>query len=299
MNARKGKGNRADIRRHDAMREANIAVLSEALKNREYMTSVYSTFMVYEPKEREVCMLPYFPDRIVHHSLVTNVLEPYLVPTFTDDTYSCIKGRGIHAAFEAVRTALTDKANTQYCLKLDIRKFYPSIDHGTLKALLRRKFKDEGLLWLMDEIIDSSAGLPIGNYTSQYFANYYLSGFDHWLKEAKKVRHYFRYADDIVILAPTKQELHQLRADIQAYLWQELLLEIKPNYQVFPVAARGIDFVGYVIYHTHSRVRKRIKQTCARKVWKSINPTIAASYMGWFKHCNGRHLTKKLFGEKL
>jgi retron-type reverse transcriptase len=148
------------------------------------------------------------------------------------------------------------------------------------------------LLWLLDEIIDSAPGLPIGNYLSQYLANFYLTYFDHWLKEEKRVKYYYRYADDVVILSGNKRELHQLLEDIKLYL-EELKLEVKENHQVFPVA-RGIDYVGYVFYHTHIRLRKQIKKNFARKI--SRNPTHAstASYLGWLSHCNGKHLTKKL-----
>jgi RNA-directed DNA polymerase len=128
--------------------------------------------------------LPYFPDRITHHA-VMNILEPIFMQLFTSDTYSCIKKRGIHAAALAVKKALRNEPATRYCLKLDIKKFYPNIDHQVLKHLLRRKFKDEDLLWLLDEIIDSAPGLPIGNYLSQYFANFYLTYFDHWIKKQK------------------------------------------------------------------------------------------------------------------
>jgi RNA-directed DNA polymerase len=132
------------------------------LLNKTYKTSPYTTFKVFEPKEREVFRLPYFPDRITHHAIM-NILEPIFVSVFTNDTYSCIKGKGIHAAVESVKKALQDKSGTVYCLKLDIKKFYPNIDHDVLKQLLRRKIKDKDLLWLLDEIIDSAPGLPIGN----------------------------------------------------------------------------------------------------------------------------------------
>src|SRR6185436_15260850 len=107
----------------------------------------------------------------------------------------------------ALREALKDVPSTKYCLKLDIKKFYPSVDHDILKQLLRRKFKDPDLLWLLDEIIDSADGLPIGNYLSQYFANFYLTYFDHWLKEEERIGPYFRYADDLVFLSPDKESL--------------------------------------------------------------------------------------------
>jgi RNA-directed DNA polymerase len=291
--ARKGKGWQYGILLHDKNREENILQLQQMLLNKTYTTSAYTTFKVFEPKERTVYRLPYFPDRIAHHA-VMNILEPVFVSVFTTDTYSCIKKRGIHAAARGVKKALQDYAGTQYCLKLDIKKFYPSIDHDVLKQLLRRKIKDADLLWLLDNIIDSAEGLPIGNYLSQYLANFFLTYFDHWIKEQMQVRYYFRYADDLVILAPNKEYLHDLFQKINAYLRGELKLTIKSNYQVFPVAARGIDFVGYVFYHTHIRLRKTIKKRFARMIATNRNQQSAASYFGWTKHCNSNHLIKKL-----
>jgi len=296
--ARKGKKNQYGIRVHDENRDSNILELQGSLLNKTYRTSPYTTFFVYEPKEREVFRLPYYPDRITHHAIM-NVLEEIFVRSFTADTYSCIKGRGIHLAIRNLKKALRDQAGTVYCLKLDIKKFYPSVDHDILKSLLRRKFKDPDLLWLLDEIIDSAPGLPIGNYLSQYFANFYLTYFDHWLKEVKKVKYYFRYADDLVILSCDKQYLHSLLSDIKSYLSEHLKLQVKGNHQVFPVAARGIDFLGYVVYHSHTHLRKSIKQNMARKFKKNPNRQCVASYMGWVKHCNGRHLVKKLLYEKV
>lgn len=291
--ARKGKLKQPGVIAHDRNREANIQELHSMLKNKTYRTSEYTTFTVFEPKERMIFRLPYFPDRITHHA-VMNILEPIFVSTFTADTYSCIKGRGIHAAATAVKQALNDVENTRYCLKLDIKKFYPSVDHDTLKSLLRKKLKDADLLWLLDEIIDSTEGLPIGNYLSQYFANFYLAYFDHWIKEDRKVKYYFRYADDLVILAPDKPYLHQLLSDIRTYLHDNLKLTVKQNYQIFPIESRGIDFVGYVFRHTHVLLRKSIKKRFARMLKRRRNPQSIASYNGWASHCNSKHLMKKL-----
>lgn len=293
MKARKGKAIQPSVKLHDKNREANIQALREMLLNKTFKTSDYTVFTIYEPKERIIYRLPYFPDRITHHAIM-NILEPLFTSVFTADSYSCIKGKGIHAAADAVKTALKDRLNTVYCLKLDIAKFYPSIDHAVLKQLLRRKIKDNDLMELLDGIIDSADGLPIGNYLSQYLANYYLTFFDHWLKEQKAVKYYFRYADDIVILGENKPYLHQLLADMRQYLREKLHLKVKHNYQVFPVAARGIDFVGYRFYHTHTLLRKSIKKNFARSVAKGANAASVASYTGWVKHCNGRHLLKKL-----
>lgn len=292
--ARKGKSKQHGIKVHDQNCDANIATLHDMLVNKTYRTSAYTTFKVYEPKEREVYRLPYFPDRITHHAIM-NIMEPIFCSIFTTDTFSCIKGKGIHAAAKGVKAALKNESDTVYCLKLDIKKFYPSVDHAILKELLRRKIKDNDLLWLLDEIIDSADGLPIGNYLSQYFANFYLTYFDHWLKEVKQVRYYFRYADDLVILHSDKQYLHTLLADITEYLKVQLHLTVKENYQVFPVASRGIDFVGYRFFHTHCLLRKTIKQNFARMIARRPNKLSIASYYGWAVHANCTNLLNTLF----
>lgn len=291
--ASKGKSKQYGVILHNRNKETNLLLLHEILLNKTYKTSAYSTFKIHEPKEREVFRLPYFPDRIVHHA-VMNVMEEIFIKCFTADTYSCIKGKGIHAAANAVKMALQDKENTIYCLKLDIKKFYPNVNHDVLKQLLRRKIKDADLLWLMDEIIDSAAGLPIGNYLSQYFANYYLTFFDHWIKETKAVKYYFRYADDIVVLHGNKLYLHELLTQIKEYLHYNLKLTVKENYQVFPVDARSIDFVGYRFYHTHTLLRKSIKKNFARMLKRNNNQASRASYIGWAIHCNSRNLINKL-----
>jgi len=295
--ARKGKSKQYGIHIHDKNRETNILWLHNSLLSKTYSTSKYTTFKIYEPKEREVFRLPYFPDRIVHHAIM-NVLEPVFCSTFTADTYSCIKGKGIHAAALGIKRDLRDSSGTTYCLKLDIKKFYPSVDHPILKHLLRRKFKDQDLLWLLDEIIDSASGLPIGNYLSQYFANFYLTYFDHWIKEQKQVRYYFRYADDLVILHHDKSYLHVLLSDITGYLKERLNLTVKENYQVFPVESRGIDFVGYRFYHSHTLLRKSIKQNFARMVASRPNRLSIASYYGWCCHANCGHLLKTLLSNE-
>lgn len=290
--ARRGKLNQYGVLVYDRNSEENLIMLQEMLVNKNYKTSPYQKFKIKEPKERIIYKLPYFPDRILHHA-VMNVLEPIFVKTFTTDTYSCIKDRGIHGAQKAVIRALNDVEGTKYCLKLDIRQFYPSINHEILKTLLRRKIKDKDLLWLLDEIIDSVEGVPIGNYLSQYFANFYLTGFDHWIKEIKGVKYYFRYADDMVLLSHSKEQLHVLFKEIQDYLTNNLKLEVKGNHQIFPVDARGLDFVGYRFYHGYVILRKSIKQNFARSVIKRSYKSFPA-YHGWTLHCKSKHLVKKL-----
>ncbi|HTD92460.1 MAG TPA: RNA-directed DNA polymerase [Chitinophagaceae bacterium] len=290
--ARIGKKHRSDIRAFDRNRDENLLELRDMLLYNEYSTSPYTLKTIRDPKERIICKLPYYPDGIVHHAIMIP-LEQILVSSFTTNSYASIKGKGVKAFCDDLERALRDQAGTQYCLKIDVKKFYQNIDHTILKFKLRRKIKDPDLLGLIDEIIDSAPGLPIGNHLSGFFANLYLNGLDHFLKEVVGVQYYFRYMDDIIIPAATKPQLHQLRVIIQEYLATHLKLELKSNYQVFPVS-NGIDVVGYVFYHTHRRLRKRTKKRFARSVARNPNSRSIPSYYGLAKHANCNHLLKKL-----
>lgn len=299
QSAMKGKRRSYGVIRHLANQEENLLKLHESLKNQQFKTSTYDVFDIVADagKVRTIYRLPYYPDRIVHHA-VLNVLEPIWVSVFINNTYSCIKGRGVHLAHKHILSALKDECNTAYCLKIDIKKYYPSIDHDTLKSIVAKKIKDKKVLNLLYEVIDSAPGIPIGNYLSQYFANLYLSYFDHWVKEVLKVKYYYRYADDIVIFHADKGQLHTWLGDIRAYLESELKLTLNNKYQVFPVDKRGVDFLGYVYTHRGSRLRKRIKQSMFRKLSRVIKDgsndasimKLFASYNGWMKHCDTRNL---------
>ena len=222
-------------------------------------------------------------------------------------------------------------------MKIDCKKFYPSIDHELLKQAFRKKYKDPDLLELIDEIIDSistcpateeniefyrscgneikivefsgqefieGVGIPIGNYFSQYDGNFYLTPFDHWMKEVKRVKHYYRYMDDICIFAQTKEELHALLQEIDEYFRTKLKLRIKGNYQIFPSFIRGVDFVGYRVFKDYTLLRKSTCLEFERKMaairakvesgkqmnyseWCSIQ-----SYKGWLKWCDSSQLYK-------
>lgn len=307
-NAKKGKLKAYGVRKHLKNQENNILALREMLLNKTYKTSKYDVFTIIADnnKERTIYRLPYFPDRICHHA-VMSILEPIWGNIFISNTFSCIKGRGIHGAARKLKVAMKSPSGNKYCLKMDIKKFYPNIDHEILKKIVRKKIKDQDVLWLLDEIIDSADGVPIGNYLSQFFANLYLSYFDHWIKENKGIEFYFRYADDMVILSDSKEDLHRLLNDIKEYLHINLKLTLKANYQIFPVAARGIDFVGYVFFHTHTLLRKTIKKKFARRVFKlNKRPDIPiedyrreiCSWLGWTKHCDSHRLLTKILKDK-
>ena len=298
--AMKGKKWRKEVKAFEANREELLYKLQQDLINGTYITSQYETFVIYEPKERVIYKLPFYPDRIVHHAIM-NILEPIWVSILIKQTYSCIKGRGIHKALHDLKKALKDKENTQYCLKLDIKQFYPSIDHDILKQLIRRKIKDTKLLQLLDGIIDSTNGVPIGNYLSQFFANIYLTYIDHELKEVQKAHYYFRYADDIVALSSNKVQLRKWLEWLKNGLYVHLKLHIKGNYQVFSVDIRGIDFIGYKSYHGYILLRKKIKRRYCKRVSKlnklgcdiQYYKLRVCSYLGWLKYCNCVNLALK------
>lgn len=301
-NARKDKGLRRSIIKHDANKEAENNSLLMSLMNLTYETSQYKTFTIYEPKERLIFKLPYYPDRITHHAIM-NVMEPIWVNLFIKNTYSCIKERGIHKLNRDLKRCLhKHRKDTVYCLKLDIRKFYPSIKHDVLIDIIKHKVKDNRLIGLLIGIISSSDGVPIGNYLSQFFANLYLTYFDHWLKEEVKCRFYFRYADDIVILAKTKRELEKIIILIKMYFHHVLNIDVKGNYQIFDIEERGIDFIGYVFRHDYILLRKSIRQSIMRLVRKYVLNKIDKiefevrfkSYFGWCKYCDSKSLLKKI-----
>jgi len=308
-NAKKGKGWYSDVRKVEEDVEGHLAALQRMLIEKTYHTSEYTTFTKKDShKERLIYKLPYFPDRVCQWAII-QVIEPMLIRNLIDTTYSAIPGRGIHKAAKDIRKAIKkDPEGMTYCLKLDVKKYYPSIDHDILKQKFRRLFKDPDLLWLLDEIIDSTPGnkgIPIGNYVSQYAGNFYLSEFDHWMKEEKHVKHYFRYMDDICIFSNSKEELHRLQAEIDRYFREKLHLQIKENWQIFPTFIRGLDYVGYRFFRDFTLLRKSTCKAFKRKMtailkkvsdglqmsfseWCAIN-----SYKGWLIHCDSFRLSQK------
>jgi len=283
--ARRGKLKQYGVQKHIENAEYNIGWLHELLNHRKFETSEYKEFHIFQPKHRTIARLPYYPDRILQHAIILQI-GSVLTRTFVTDTYSCVKGRGIMKASYTLRKALQNEEYNKYCLKLDIKKFYENIDHEILKALLRKKFKDKDLLNLLDEIIDSNTvGLPLGSLVSQYLANFYLCYLDHFIKQHLKVKYFWRYMDDIVIIGNDKKELHFVLAEIRKYLLG-LKLEIKNNYQVFEVEDRGIDFVGFVHRKEYILLRKTIKQNYKQSKNKEM-------WNSWLVHCNSINLRRK------
>ena len=309
--AQVGKGERSEINRFNNNINERLDAIYWMLRNQTYVPGKYREKIIKDTKERLIMIAPFDPDRIIHHCII-NVLGRHWTNLFVENTYACIKGRGTHKCMEDVHnTLLIDRKGTKYCLKIDIRKFYDNVDHEALKRILRYTIADEQLLWLLDRIIGSngkSKGLPIGNFTSQYLANVYLCYFDHWMKEELArivwerygVRfYYFRYMDDIVILCENKEALHFILDMMGLYLGAELKVEIKPNWQIFPVDVRGIDYVGFKQNHYGILLRKGILMRFFKKFNRTANKYgikdendlkhFYPSEYGWVIRCSEEH----------
>jgi retron-type reverse transcriptase len=288
--AKKGKAHYVEVQQIEKDPEKYLLEIQDLLVQKTFKTAKYQTKTIFEPKKRTIYKLPYFPDRIVHHAIM-NVMQPIWDKVFIYDLYSAIPG---------------DKKNSAYCLKFDIKNFYPSINQDILYELITRKIKCKDTLWLLEDVIHSPEGktnLPIGNYLSQYFSNIYLNLFDHWLKEVKGMKYYIRYCDDGVILHKSKEFLNILLVEIERYFVGKLELELNPKTQIFPVDKRGIDFLGYRSFRDYTLLRKssanrfKAKIQDIEKNHRNMTPehivSSLMSYYGWIKHADGHNLLKK------
>lgn len=308
-NARKDKAKYREVKAVDGDLKGHLEKLQELQKSGEFKTSEYNYFKKKDKnKIRDIAELPYFPDRI-HHWALIQVIEPFLIRNLVSCTYSAIPGRGTFGAYKGVRSAISgDVKGTQWCMKIDISKYYASIDRSILKGTYERIIKDKKILEMLFEIIDSpkgDVGVPIGSYVSQYSGNVYLSKFDHYVKEQLHVRHYFRYMDDMIFFAATKKELQSLRVKIFDFLENVLHLHVKDNWALFYVDGQGVDFVGYVFKHGKVRLRKGIVKTIRliyRKIMSRVNRGMLInnrlfcgfnSVVGWLVNCDGGGLFVK------
>jgi RNA-directed DNA polymerase len=295
--ARKGKGHYRDVKWVDANEDAAIEAIYQSLVNKTYTTSPYKVEERFDGRKlRTIHKLPYYPDRIVQHALVS-ACEGVWSASFIRDTFQSICGRGTNDARKRVLSAVYKNPGL-YALKFDIQKYYPSVNSGLMNEKVEKTIKCKDTLWLVRDIVNSCDGLPIGNYTSQYFGNIYLNDFDWWVKQTLRPKHYFRYCDDIVVLGNSPQECHSHRIAMFEKLSGKYHLCIKPDWQVFPVDVRGLDFVGFVFTSSSVRLRKGIAkgvQTKAQDIRKGGLDSYkiasgAGSYWGWCKHGRGRGL---------
>lgn len=260
--------------------EENIQKLYEELKTGKYVHGKYSTFKVYEPKERIIEKASY-RDRIVHRWVVDNILLPYYYNSFIKTTYACLKNRGMHKSVVDVQRGMRKmkgKYGEYWVLKMDVRKYFNSIDKKILYNILKRRIKDKKALWLIRQILlaqPRQKGLEIGNYTSQTFANIYLNEVDQYAKNELKLKYYYRYMDDTVILVRTKEEAREVLKKIKRFLFENLELELNDKTNIFK-GKQGINFCGYKINEYRLKVRNKGKKKFKKKVKKLLN----AIYIG-------------------
>ncbi len=303
-NARKGKRHYKDIQIIDSNPVFYLSKLRQKIINGDFTTSEYTSKTIYEPKERLIYKLQYDPDRLLHHLLMLLMQDPW-DNMFIFDLYSAVPGKGLHAGSYRLRKFLRNVNKTKYCLKFDVTKFYPSINPEILYGIIKRTIKDPFVLDLLADIIFSAPGgmgIPIGNYLSQYFSNLYLTPFDHWLKENKRMKYYIRYCDDGVILHEDKRQLKSLKEDIEGY-FGEIELKLNPKTSIFEVDKCGVDFLGYKSYRTHTLLRKSSARRLKKRIryieeeYLSMSPDqilgTLGSYSGWIKHCNCYNFGKK------
>jgi len=269
LKARKGKGRSDEALRFGYNLETELLRMQREILGGAFRTGTYRNFTVFEPKMRMISALP-FRDRVVHHAICA-IIEPIFERKFIHGSYACRIGKGTHKAVGKLKAFISSAgtacqggssggcgAKAPYVLKCDIRKYFASVDHGILKGLLRKKIGCRGLLAALDNIIDSfPQGIPIGNLTSQLFANIYLTELDHHITGTLRQRRYLRYMDDFVLVSCSKKGLHEAKRDISAFLGKKLRLALHGTKAVAFPSACGTPFLGYVVRATHITPKRR------------------------------------------
>lgn len=309
--SQRGKTTKKEVILFNLKREEYLNWLYDQLKTGEYKHGGYRIFYVTVPKRRKVQVSRYI-DRIVHRWIVDNFLKEYFMKDFIYHSYACIKNKGMHNAVLAVQNAMKHCQRTwgeYYILKMDVAKFFQNIDRKILVEILKKKVKDKKLLDLLDKIIYSSEGekgLPIGNYTSQTFANIYLNEVDQYIKHELKCKYYFRYMDDSVILLKDKQEAIKVLNEIKKFLETHLELFLNSKTQIIK-SRQGVNFCGYKVNENRLKIRDRGKRNLKSKIQKlekmieagEISSTEAYKYItghiGYINVANVKTLTNKLF----
>jgi len=312
---KRGKRKKLDVSEFEKNLEDEIFRLHRDLKSKAYRHPDYTSFYITDPKLRHIYKAV-VRDRIVHHAIY-RILYPIFDKGFIFDTYSCRNDKGSHKAiyrFEYfARKVSKNYSDTCFVLKCDVRRFFDSIDHEILKRLIRDKVKDFDTLWLVENIIDSFGenkgeessnqtafdflrpkGTPIGNLTSQLFANVYLDELDQHIKHVLQVKHYIRYCDDFVILSHDQVYLAEVKEEVRDFLGESLKLALHKDKVTIRKLGQGVDFLGYITVPHFRVLRAKTKKRVLKRVTKKNLP----SYLGVLKHCNG-HGLEKLIKEKV
>jgi len=313
-----GKKQRKDVQFFSRNLMDNILSLHEDLVNMSYRHGGYESFFVNDPKRRHIHKAGVC-DRLLHHAIY-RILYPFFDKIFINDSFSCRLGKGTHRAVNRLQALFyhVSKNNTRTCwvLKCDIRKFFDSIDHGALLSILKGYIPDKDIILLLENIVESyrtvkhpllpppqnagdheRAGLPLGNLTSQLFANVYMNAFDQWVKHKLKASHYVRYADDFVFLSPDEQYLKEVLLKVKTFLTEKLKLDLHPDKIFLKSFSSGIDFLGWVNFPTHRVLRKNTERRMFLRTGEDLKPEALQSYFGLFKHGNTYKIKEKLLME--
>ncbi len=315
---KKDKRNKKDVLYFEWRLEEHIFHLHRDLKSRRYRHGPYSSFNINDPKPRSIHKAT-VRDRILHHAVFAT-LNPIFEPTFISNSFSCRVGKGTHKGVNMLnhiaRAVSRNNSRPCFALKCDVKKFFASVDHQVLLGIICKRIRDKDALWLLEEIIGSFSsdrstlferkGLPIGNLTSQLFANVYLNVFDQFVKNDLKVKNFLRYTDDFVIIADNKPYLENLVAPISGFLHTRLRLSLHPNKVSIRTFHQGIDFLGYVVLPHYRLLRTKTKQRIWRKLRQRVseyrNGTISRktleqslqSYLGVLSHAETQQFSKDL-----
>lgn len=307
------KRSKPDVLRFEWNLERNIFQLHRDLKNKTYKHSPYEGFYIKDPKQRHIHKAT-VRDRILHHA-VFSVVNPIFEPTFIPTSFSCWVGYGTHKGVEILEKIMREASrnNTRSCfvLKCDIRKFFDSVNHEILLSIIKKRIKDVDVAWLLESIVRSyesapSRGIPIGNLTSQLFANVYMNELDQFVKHRLKVKHYVRYTDDFTLVSENPEELKKLLSPISEFLENELALKLHSNKSILRSVCQGVDFLGYVIFPEYRLIRSKTKHRMFKKLEKRMEEYKTGditklnfeqslqSYLGVLSHANTYRIREEL-----
>jgi RNA-directed DNA polymerase len=304
---RRGKGNKRDVQLFERNLEDNLFSLHHDLKNKTYTHGDYDAFFIHDPKRRHIHKAEVL-DKVVHHLLYTYLYKVF-DNTFIADSYSCRTGKGTHKGVLRLE-AFTRRASNNYTkpcwvLKCDIKKFFANVDHIILNRLLEEKIANNDILRLLAEVIHSfhtdggiGKGIPLGNLTSQVFANIYLNELDQFAKHTLKIPYYLRYADDFLVVANNRTQLKQYLTSFAEFLEKHLQLQMHPQKIVFRKLSWGIDFLGYIVLPHYRLPRTKTKRRAFKKLKERINSVTfdesLQSYLGYFSHANAFEVSQSL-----
>lgn len=312
------KGKKKDVQRFEWELEQNIFQLHRELRTCTYKHHNYSSFFIRDPKQRHIHKAE-VRDRILHHAIF-RIINPIFEETFIANSFSCRIGKGTHKGVIALEKMIRKESKNYskccYILKCDVSKFFDTIDHQILMNILKKRIKDKKALWLLREVIESFSssksdifnirGVPIGNLTSQIFANVYMNELDQYIKQGLKIKHYARYTDDFVIVSEDLKYLQDVLGLVRVFLRENLALELHPKKVTIQKYNQGVDFLGYISFPHYRLVRVKTKRRIFKKLRKRVIEhktgklgrkslwQCLQSYLGVLSHANAHKFSEKL-----